>query len=167
MQGGNMSSFYPWDRYYGLEKLSNVDSGFGIWHLHGMMDYSQSLRLGLTHYLSAVSRAKKFLRDIRNNPLLLNQQTNSWDGSSTWLRLFFTKPVIIFGLGLESSETFLRWLLIERWRFFLEHPRFEKNAWYICPNDEVDKGKTLFLFNIGISELYTENYNEIYLEPWK
>lgn len=38
--------FYPWGCYYSNRRLISPSSGFGIWHINGMMKYHRSIRLG-------------------------------------------------------------------------------------------------------------------------
>ncbi|MHC1739929.1 MAG: hypothetical protein AB9897_02330 [Anaerolineaceae bacterium] len=161
-----MSDYYPWDRYFSNKKLINIENGFGIWHMHGMKRYPRSLRLGLTHYLGAVGKVRGWINGGQKKSLYNQNFNEEWIGSSSWVHLIFSKPIIIFGLGLDSNEVFLRWLLIERRKYFLKYPSKEKKAWYIHPKTETDIGKLLFLKYVGVETLKTETLDDIYLTPW-
>jgi hypothetical protein len=51
--------FYPWDTYFGQRQHNFPTDGFGIWHIHGMLNYYESIRLGLTDYMGSVEKSKK------------------------------------------------------------------------------------------------------------
>ena len=55
------TDYYPWESYYGVRKIDNPTEGFGIWHVNGMQHYRRSVRLGLSHYMGSVKRARGWL----------------------------------------------------------------------------------------------------------
>jgi len=82
------------------------------------------------------------------------------------MHIVFNKPLAIFGLGLESEEVFLRWLLIERAKYFERFRDRSKPAWYFYTDDEQSRGKILLLENVGISPIRVSCYEELYERPW-
>jgi len=58
---GGFTDFYPWETYYGTKQIDNPTEGIGIWHVNGMQHYSRSVRLGLSHYMGSVERARGWL----------------------------------------------------------------------------------------------------------
>lgn len=75
---------------------------------------------------------------------------------------FFNSSLCIFGLALDENETFLRWLLIERAKYFRRFPERRKKGWYVCKSDEISEGKRFYLDYLGFEMVTLENYEEIY-----
>lgn len=160
------TDFYPWGACYAKNEVKNPAQEFAIWHINGMQKYQRSVRLGLTHYMGAVERARKWFYQGKDDSLFFGRKNNKWKGADTWLQIIFNKPLAIFGLGLGQTEVFLRWLLIERAKFFTRYPdRFQK-AWYVHVKDDSPPGKLLFLKSLGIEPVALEQYEEIYSDPW-
>ena len=152
--------FYPWDSYYGLQNLQSPCDGFAVWHINGMQHYQHSVRLGLTHYMGSVQRARQWIHNEPNR-LVAGINDNTWRGASTWLQIFFQKPLLIFGLGLNEDEVFLRWLLVERAKYFYAFPEKLKKAWYVYSGNE-NNGKLLFLNAVGVTPVAVPDYDAIY-----
>ncbi|MDP1619711.1 MAG: hypothetical protein Q8M12_01790, partial [bacterium] len=94
--------------------------------------------------------------------------TRSWAGASTWLQILFHKPLLIFGLALAENEVFLRWLLIERAKYYKKFPDRRQEAWYVHTPSEDDLGKLFFLTGVDVQLVEVKNYDEIYgVETWK
>lgn len=160
------TAFYPWDSCYCEDGTSDPCAGFAVWHINGMQRYRQSVRLGLTHYMGSVERARPWLHK-GSNRLFSGGPVDAWPGASTWLQILFHKPILIFGLTLGQNEVFLRWLLIERAKYFQAFPARRQAAWYVHPGIEEDLGKLMFLKAVGVSTLPVADYEEIYgQETW-
>ena len=161
------TDYYPWNTYYSNRELASPSSGFGIWYINGFVKYHRSLRLGLSHYMGAVEKARNFLHKGEGR---LFAGKSHWAGSHTWLDTIFHKPLCIFGLGLEENEVFIRWLLIERAKYFKKYPDRYKKGWYVSPKsenpDDRTMGKFRFLKGIGIELVEVEGYDDIYSAPW-
>lgn len=170
---GGFTAYYPWESYYSPYKHSLADPGkeFGIWHINGLAKYRQSIRLGLTHYMGSVERARNWLRRGTNS-LFFGKNPEKWKGASSWLDLIFKKPLLIFGLKLETNEVFLRWLLIERARYFKKHPDLRQKAWFVekKPSKEEKlsvEAKRYFLKNVDVETLEVDQYDDMYaLSVW-
>lgn len=131
-----------------------------------MRRYRRSIRLGLRHYMGPVQRARTWLH--RGEANLFNAKNRpDWNGARTWVHLIFNKPLLIFGLGLTETEVFLRWLLIERARYFRKFPERAHPAWYVYTHEDDDTseaGKLFFLEGVGINCVKAD-YAEIYESP--
>jgi hypothetical protein len=156
--GMKFSDYYPWDSYYAVDELAEVCSGFGVWHINGMERYKRSIRLGLTHYMGSVQKARNWIY----KGLYARRDRVQWPGVATWLQVAFNKPLIIFGLALEENEVFLRWLLIERARYFRKFPDRRKKAWYVHRASERGSGKLFFLEALGIEPFEVATFDDIY-----
>ena len=165
------TDYYPWTTYYGERQLDLPTDGFGIWFINGFIKYHRSIRLGLSHYMGSVERARNLIHKGDERKLFSGKVENNWRGSKTWLHIAFNKSLCIFGSGLEENEIFLRWLLIERAKYFRKFPDRKKKGWYVIkkPKKEDDKysGKKYFFEKIGFEVVEVENYSDIYETPWK
>lgn len=161
----NFTAFYPWSTCFSLKPVVDPLSTFAIWHMNGLQAYRQSIRLGLSHYMGSVERARAWLTKSGNR-LFGAENIKMWRGSNTWLQVFFHKQLLIFGLGLAENEVFLRWLLIERARYFKKFPDRAKRGWYVYVQQEagLDPGKSLFLEGVGIEPYPVSTYDDIYAE---
>lgn len=163
------TAFYPWSTCFSTEPVAHPSSSFAIWHINGLQTYRQSIRLGLSHYMGSVERARSWLHKSGTR-LFGADHIDKWPGSNTWLQVFFHKPLLFFGLGLGENEVFLRWLLIERARYFKKFPKRAKPGWYVYVEQEGDlePGKRVFLNGVGIKPYPVPTYQAIYSEnTWK
>ena len=160
------TDFYPWDSYYSLSRLDYPTDGFGVWHINGMQKYFRSIRLGLTHYMGSVERARRMIHKGNEERLFTGKNAHNWLGAKTWLHIVFNKSLFIFGLGLEENEVFLRWLLIERAKYFNKFKERRMQGWYIAKNGSTSPGKKLFLNQIGIQVIELPSYTDIYENLW-
>ena len=147
--------YYPWDTYFSTGQLTEAWEGFGIWHVHGFTTYPDSVRMGLSDYMGSVGKAREQIQSelSAQHPEVLPSLRN-------WLDIWFRKPLIIIGLSLEEQEVFIRWLLIERMRYYskfeLKHPPIVlllKNG-----ND----GNHPFLRNLEVEIVLAEKYLDLY-----
>ena len=164
---GGFTDFYPWESYYGTKAIENPAEGFGIWHVNGMQNYHRSIRLGLTHYMGSVERARGWFYKGNERQLFSGKNMRDWEGEASWLHIIFNSPLLIFGLRLEEDEVFFRWLLIERARYFKKFPERKKDAWYVYAGKQNNDGKQFFLEGVGITPLHVASYDDIYgSETW-
>ena len=127
-----------------------------------MQHYSRSIRLGLSHYMGSVHRARNWMHRGGSERLFSGNENHEWLGVKTWLDLIFHKPLLIFGLQLDANEVFLRWLLVERARYFQKYSRRKKPAWYVYTDENESSGKFLFLEGVGVECIHASGYEEIY-----
>jgi hypothetical protein len=153
------SRYYPWKTYYGFERHELPTDGFGIWQIHGDVKYPDSIRLGLTDYMGSVEKARKLIHN-GDDSLFRGKRQNYWKGHQTWLHIWFNMPIIIFGFGFGIDEIFLRWLLIERKRYFNLYGD-PMEIWYITKGVP-PTGASSLLTHLGAEIVYVEEYDEIY-----
>ena len=166
------TDYYPWNSYYGLSDLNDPCGGFGIWHINGLEHYHRSVRLGLLHYMGSVQRVRGWLHGgkrplFSSKPKPKSKISDDWQGRNTWLHIVFNKNLLFFGIGLDENEIFLRWLLIQRERYFQfweqkDDPKMRKRAWYIHTDKSIKKGKSLFLKSVGVVPVKVCNHDCIY-----
>ena len=161
-QRDGFTDYYPWETYYGHGPLTDPSVGFGIWHINGMERYRRSIRLGLTHYMGSVERARSWIHKGKERRLFFGNSAREWRGAGTWLHIVFNKSLLIFGLGLEKNEIFLRWILIERARYFRKFPERKKQAWYVHIDETDGSGKLFFLEGVGVKPIRAKSYDELY-----
>ena len=155
------TDFYPWETYYAIADVIEPCSQFAIWHINGMQRYSRSIRLGLTHYMGSIARARGWLHNGTGR-LLSNPTGRAWPGATTWLQVFFHKPILVVGQGLPETEIFLRWLMIERAKYFRLYPDLRKLAWFVHVKDDLPVGKDLFLRAVGFEPFPVASYEQLY-----
>ncbi len=157
------TDYYPWECYYAPEKLTDPNSGFGIWHINGMQNYSRSVRLGLTHYMGSVHRARNWIYQNDCKSLRAPEGITRWPGKDTFLQIMMTRPLVFVGLSLGMDEVFLRWLLIERKKYFMSNDGDRQDAWYFINKcAEISDGKELFLKSVGVELKEVDEYCDLY-----
>lgn len=155
------TDFYPWETYYALADVIEPCAQFAIWHINGMQKYPRSIKLGLTQYISSATRARSWLHN-GGDRLLSNPNGTAWKGATTWLQVFFHKPILVIGQGLPETEIFLRWLMIERTKYFRLYPELKKPAWYVYVTGDMPVGKEIFLRAVGFEPFPVASHDEMY-----
>lgn len=169
MQNNKGDSIYRWKEHFSAKELATPISGFGVWHINGIARYGRSLKLSLTQYMGNVAKARKLIHGNDEENLFVAKDRQIWGGKDTWLHIIFNRSLFIFGLGLEENEIFLRWLLIERAKYFLKFHDRKQIGWYLCNKNEDDKsqmGKKFFLESVGIQIIEVADYKTIYEDIW-
>ncbi len=157
------TDYYPWNVYFSNQKLTNPIQGFGVWHINGMVGYRRSIRLSLSEYTRLASRTQKYLHGDDRLYDFDEKNKNYWQGLHTWLHIIFNCSLCVFGLTLDENETFLRWLLIERARYFRKFPERNRQGWYVCKKDEtIPEGKKMYLDYVGLRLVQLDSYEDIY-----
>ena len=158
----SFTDYYPWESYYSTHKVEDPSRQFAIWHVNGMQRYRRSVRLGLSHYMGSVERARSWIYREGEKRLFSKRGHSDWAGCQSWLHVVFNCPLILFGLALDETEVFLRWLLIERARYFKTFKGRSQPAWYVHPGPLRDAGKAFFLQGIGVTPYEVSSYAKIY-----
>lgn len=162
------TDFYPWSSYYSNNEIELPTDGFGIWYINGLIKYPRSIRLGLTHYMGSVEKARRYIHKSGDYKLFNGKNTENWKGKNTWLHIIFNKSLFIFGLGLGENEVFLRWLLIERAKYFNKFEERRHKGWYVDLKGSFEsdqgKGKKFFLESIGFEIIEINSFEEFYNE---
>ena len=148
------SNWYPWDKSFGLLDDRFQEDGTKVWHIHGNIKNWQSIILSLTRYIGSIQKANDLLH--KGSPY-----DDDWIGTTTWLKYFFTKPLIITGLALDPQELFLRWLLLQRASINQSRPE-PIPAFYLGRNESDNStGKENFLKFVGVTSSYFDDvYND-------
>ena len=160
------TDFYPWASCFAERSVQNPAREFGIWHINGIQRYSRSVRLGLSHYMGSVERARALINKGNHGRLYAEPTGAKWNGSNTWLHCIFNNDLLFLGLGLETSEIFLRWLLIERAKYFKTFPERAKKAWYVYGGRDISPGQKIFLKSVGCEVVKEQGYDHLYGEVW-
>lgn len=168
------SATYPLNEYYATEQFKSEDDiykNFAVWHIHGTVNHLESLRLGTADYMGLLTYVKNYLNDNANlyNVTKEHQEWGIKDKARneneyyqpTWLNIFYNCSLCINGLGLEPTETFLRWLLISR-KKYLDRIGSDAKGWYVCSSKDLNEGKKYFLQNVGLNIVVIENLNVRY-----
>lgn len=161
------SDFYPWSCYYSDKVLDNPAEGFGVWYINGMVKYHRSIKLGLSQYMGNVSHARKLIHNNIETISFVGKDQNYWAGYKTWLHIIFNKSLFIFGFGLGEQEIFMRWLLIERAKYFRKFPDRKHKGWFLVQKNSFSDGQKLFFNSVGIEVIEVENYQNIYQDIWE
>lgn len=107
-----------------------TQNGTHFWHIHGDCQNPMSINLGFEHYGGQLQQMRNYVVSgttytstyAPKLPLLRRLKQGPVKEHS-WLDLFFTKDIHIFGLSLDFVETDLWWLLTYRAR-----QKFQRNT---------------------------------------
>lgn len=168
------SEIYPIDEYFSNLEITKDNYGheFSVWHIHGRYNHQKSIRLGTADYMGLLTYTRNYLQKGAN---LFNvkQEDDPWGIKKygeketekgyrfSWLEIFYNCSLCINGLGLNSNETYLRWLLISR-KKYLDRIGSEATGWYICSTSDLDEGKKFFLQNVGLNIVIIDDFDVRY-----
>lgn len=120
------------------------------WHIHGDCRIPNSINLGFEHYGGQLQQIRNYVvtgtnyksKEISKLPLIKRIEKKEFSGQS-WIELFFTSDIYIFGLSLDFVETDLWWLLTYRARqlFYKRKSNIKNKIYYFVPNEYKDKSK--------------------------
>lgn len=153
------SDIYPWGTYYSNKEISDALNQFAIWNIHGSCYYKRSLVIGASDYSAVISKISNYLYSDKNS--LLNTYIN-WIGRNSWLDIFFHKNLYIIGLSLDVQESSLRWLFIEREKYYRKNPDKRKETFYVYKSGDMSESKKLFFNTLSITLIEMNSYDEIY-----
>lgn len=155
---------------YIKESLYNVfryhqTSSHKIWHIHGSQTVPKTITLGYEHYSGFLQQMRNYVatgtkgnyakRDFL--PIVKRIQMNDIKYES-WIDLFFTHDIYIFGLNLDFVEMHLWWLLTYRARLIVENRcKLDNKIFYFYPK-KYEKGSKhkLEMFKINGIEIIPE-----------
>ena len=158
----DFTDYYPWNVYFSHKVLASPINGFGVWHINGTIDYLRSIKLGLSDYVATLAKVRSFVHKADGSDDFRGKDQIVWRGYNTWLHIVFNCSLCIFGLALDENETFLRWLLIERAKYFRKFPERKKKGWYVCKTEEISEGKRFYLDSVGFEVVKLRSWEEIY-----
>lgn len=116
--------------------------------------------------MGAVDRARDILHQGHLGGGFKKALKEHWRGNSTWLNILLHNELVFIGLGLESNEIFLRWLLIERAKLYKAFPERRRAAYYVYAGEPISQGQALFLEAVGVTVLAQTDYDALYEAPW-
>lgn len=160
--GKGFTDYYPWSSYFSDREILDPRSEFAIWHAHGMMRYSRSIRLGLTHYMGSVQRARPWVYGRKSLRANARNSGDSWRGANTWLEVLFFCPLMIFGFGFGKDENFLRWLFLERARLHKLVPAWKAKTWFVDVESDNSLYRKAFFERLGMEFVTVPDYPDIY-----
>lgn len=146
---------FPFETYYAKSDVQQPWNSFSIWHINGIYNYINSIRIGQNDY----ENLKREIQ-LRLNETVSPNTDKTWSGNKNWLSIIFRKDLFIFGLKLSKEETVLRWLLEERAKYRLK-------GWYLYrQGEEMNNEKKVFLNNCGIKTIEIEN-KDLHENVWQ
>lgn len=148
-----------------------------IWHIHGSQTVPKTITLGYEHYSGFLQQMRNYVAtgtkgNYSKKDFLPMAKRIKMDEvrHESWIDLFFTHDIYIFGLNLDFVEMHLWWLLTYRARVMVEN-RFEitNRIIYFYPKKyEKNSRHKLDMFNINgvetIPEKLQGNYRLQYYE---
>lgn len=143
----------------------NIVKDKKIWHIHGEINFQNTLVLGHEKYSMVLQKMIKYV----NENDVLNKNVDSW------IDLFFNTNIHIIGLSLEYTEIDLWWLLNYRARLMQiekrkKEKRIKNSITYYIPSFEFDKDnirkkcEILFAHQIKVEQIESNNYDDFYTE---
>ncbi len=146
---------FPFETYFAPSPIIHPWDSFAIWHIHGLYNYVNSIRIGHVDYENLQREIQARLNKT-TNPL----NDNHWDNNNSWLSVVFRKKLFIMGLGLEKDEEVLWWLLKERAKYGLK-------GWYVCRDmEEINDEKRNNLQDVGLNVIKVDNI-DLHENVWK
>ena len=133
-----------------------------VWHLHGHCNKPGSIRLGLEDYTNTLTYIKKKLLCSESRGIC-DPHSRAWSGQPSCLQIFFTKPLVIVGCGLQSEEVLLRGLMLAKYRKQRDNCRIP--GVYLTKQSENDRrhqDKFAFLESLGYRIVEFSSYRDIY-----
>jgi hypothetical protein len=167
------SDYYPWDRYYAPNKIADPANAFAVWHIHGDQDLKRSIRAGLDQYMGMVERLRKLKRSVAKEILRGPNEDGLRDPAfhaAPWLRTFMGKKLWIQGLGLRAAEVSIRWLLVQRFRYWRRYKPAHRleSGWYVHgPTDgtgQLEKERRIFFESVGLKVIEIATPDEAYVD---
>ena len=172
-KGKALTDFYPWDRYYGPIKLDDPAIAFAVWHIHGDRDLKRSIRAGLDQYMGMVERIRKLKRSVAKEILRGSDEEHRQDPAfhaAPWLRIFMGKKLWIQGLGVRAAEVSIRWLLVQRFRYWRRYKPTDRreSGWYIHGPTEIigklEAERRIFFESVGLKVIEIAKPDETYVD---
>jgi hypothetical protein len=139
------------ERLYSVFRKHELN-GTTYWHLHGDCNNPISINLGYEHYCGQLQNMRNYTltgtnyktEGILKESLVRRLTNKEIVNYQSWIDLFFTKDIYIFGLGLDFVESDLWWLLTYRARSKYYKSRFLINnkITYFIPSEYEDRSRS-------------------------
>ena len=129
------------EKKYSLFRKRMINNNKSVWHIHGEVNYKQSIMLGYEHYMGAVQKMRNYLTShIEVKRQILNDKTGKTESTKlqwkspfkkgivkfeneeyySWIDIFLRDDIHIVGFGLKFEEVDLWWLISYRNRRMIE-----------------------------------------------
>lgn len=141
--------------------MTNLLDSFSIWHCNGLISFPLSLRLNLYDYCNYIGWLKWKIPTKEGKPRARHL------AEASWLSPFFRKKLVIIGLGLSLSETFLRWLLLAKYNSRGERGGDEVMGYYLYAEEDekrLSDGTLAYLISVGITPCKVGSWRDLYSE---
>lgn len=152
---------YPFRAYFAEKEFDDndeINKKFAVWYIHGTKRYVDSIRLNNVDYARNIAEIDKLIRYKK-------QIGTNWIEKHSWIDIFMRNDLVIMGLGLDSSETDIRWLLRERYVYQKSMNQRENSSvstiYIYDPKDGIAPGKRKLFEALGIKCVEMKQ-NEIY-----
>lgn len=137
------------EKFYSIFRRYKVDD-INYWHIHGDCLNPMSINLGFEHYGGQLQLMRNYVvsgtfytsKDVPKASLLRRIHAKQVYFHS-WIDLFFTNDIHIFGLSLDFVETDLWWLLTYRARQKFHHKNVPvpNQIYYYIPEEYMAAAK--------------------------
>lgn len=148
------------------------------WHIHGDCNVPMSINLGYEHYCGQLQKMRDYVvnapnytsKKIYKESLIRRLKMKGKLNLQSWIDLFFTHDVHIFGLSLDFVEIDLWWLLTYRARSrYYKKGNFIKNKlYYYIPRkyleSAMDKIQLLKANDVAVIDIDIDEKAEYYKE---
>ncbi|TDQ79077.1 hypothetical protein [Sphingobacterium yanglingense] len=148
------------------------------WHIHGDCNVPASINLGYEHYCGQLQKMRDYVvnapnytsKKIHKESLIRRLKMQEKLNLQSWIDLFFTSDVHIFGLSLDFVEIDIWWLLTYRARskYYKKSSFIENKLYYYIQNNYVnsssDKIQLLKANDVNIIVIDIDDKAEYYKE---
>lgn len=134
-----------------------------VWQIHGEIRKPATIMLGLDHYCGAIGKIDNYIKGhykykkdkttIVEKSIEEKYKNKSFNNSS-WVELFFTSNVHIFGFSLDYAEIDLWWIINKRARMKKSNlSTFVSNEINFYCDDKIDEQKKgiLKMMNVNVN----------------
>lgn len=148
------------------------DSETYIWHIHGVQSSPNTITLGYEHYVGYMQKMRDYVVNgtdgaytVKYKSLVSRLLNNEKINIDSWVELFFTQDIYIFGLELSFVESDLWWLLTYRARRISDNIVKNKIFYYHrqCENAN-ENPKIELLQSVGMRIISIDDSGESYYE---
>lgn len=147
-----------------------------FWHIHGSANAYMSITLGYEHYSGYLQNMRSYVvsgtQDTYKKKSFASLIKRFKEGDTeiySWIDLFFTTDIHIFGLSLDFNETDLWWMLTYREKSkYINKLDVRNKIYYYIPSEyeKSSKNRIDILKSIGVEVIalngYTENKTNYY-----
>jgi len=176
---------YSLEDVYSIRRLKRISNAHEqkkhFWQIHGEIGKPATIMLGLDHYCGSIGKIDGYIKgryNYRVDKKQINEESlvdkfeNYSFTNSSWVELFFTTDVHIFGFSLDYSEIDLWWIINKRARMLRsELKNHLKNKIVFYTNRIDDQKKALLnIMNVEVQMIkvpdspteYSEFYNILF-----